>query len=497
MSFVPALWIAIFLLRALGNRNNQQQPASGGNWQENVDGVVVLVLIVKGIVLSMLYALLGPGWLAFFFSAWLVALAPHWTAWRVCQPLGLRGAGVFFVTFVARGPLVREGRRRLFEWSLRGGPARDALAEELPATLRRSTRAESELLPADGWTTCAAALRAESAGDVAHADRLARGLTELPTRPRLPRVVARVGFELLAFAALRRGDMPAVLQRASLGRGRGCRFLRLLARARVVGDVPAPWLWIAWALAPRRRHTLAAVRDALRSSAPGREWAEAREARSPWGFHLRTLERAAGGERIERARVMRLARLWDGPLGAEGQARLRARALELGVLDPETAARMVYTDVLEDLDALAAVAVGAWPQDDVEPEGLSGLMLAEAENRLYGSLEPWVEPYRDGVATKVHYPLAEWDRWLAFRAAIDRLEEALGEEALATSWYGGLRLAAWNWPCRVLNLHQQKAAWICHVMFEWTASLAERIGDEEAASVNRENAAAAARIMPR
>ncbi len=488
----PLVWVLIFALRAM---NSGRPPSSRRSAFETVDVVTWLVFMGQAGLLSVLLALIGWGWWQFLIASWAVVVLPQWAAWRIAQPRRLRRIGLLMVAFAPRGRVAREGRRRLYEWSLGAG---DSAVPEFPVTPPRPSTADTELAPADEWTTCAAALRAEARGDTALAERLVRGLTQLPDKLHAPRLVSRIGFELLAFAAFRRGDWPAVLQRASLGRGRGCQFFRLLARAHLIRDVPAPWLWLAWAAAPRRRQMRDVVKAALarpvRAGAP----VDAPPARSPWNFHLRALKRAASGERIERRSLMHLARLWDGPLSTRGQAHLRARALELGVVDPEAAVRGLHAEVLEDLNALASVAVGPWPPEDgALAESVSGVLLAEAENRLYADLEPWTEPYRGAGETTIHHPLEEWDRWLTFQEGIDRIEEALGEEALATCWYGGVRLAAWNWPCRLLNLHQERAAWVCHAMFQRTAELAERVGDEEAAKVNRENAATAFRLILR
>lgn len=482
----PLVWLGIFVVRALNGNRSQATP---GPAREGIDLPMLLVLSGQvGMVVTLLI-LVGWGWLQFVLAAWAVIVFPQWAAWRVCQPRAFRRAGLVLIACAPRRASARAGRRRLFDWSLGGSGA--GLALDLPAMLRPPT-ADTALVGADGWTTCAAGLKAEAAGDTAQADRLSRGLAGLPDKPRVPRLASRIGFELLAFAAFRRRDWPAVLQRASLGRGRGCRFLRLLARAHVTGDVPAAWLWLAWGMAPRRRRMRSEVKDALAPSSHAGAPSDVLPARSPWGFHLRALKRAAAHDPIQRKYVLHLARLWDGPLGAEGRARLRARALELGVADPEAAARAIHTDVLEDLNALASVAVGQWPlESGTGPGNLSAEMVREARNRLYADLEQWIGAYRGGDKTEIEYPLAEWDRWLAFREGIDRIEEALGADALTTCWYGGARLAAWNWPCRLLNLHQQRAAWICHLMFLWTAGMAERLGDDEAATVNRKNATVA------
>jgi hypothetical protein len=490
----PIIWVAIFALRAMSRDRDQR---AGKPAPEVLDGVMFLVILCQVGAVLVVLAFVGWGWPQVLFASWAVAVWPQWVAWRLCQPRGLRRLGVLLVATAPRGAVARAGRRRLFEWSLGEGHA-DEGPPELPATLGRTSSSDSALVTADAWTTCAAALRAEARGDAPLADRLARGLTHLPAKPRVPPLVARVGFELLAFAAFQRDDWPAVLQRASLGRGRGCRFLRLLARAHLRRDVPAAWLWLAWLAAPRRRRMQAAVKIALAPPTDRGAPVDAPPARSPWAFHVRALGRAAAGERIERRKLLHLARLWDGPLGAGGLARLRARALELGVVDPETAVQAVRTELLEDLDALASVAVGPWPPGADDLSGsVSGVMLGAAENRLYADLEPWVEPYRLAQEVEIRYPLVEWERWLSFQEDLGRVEEALGEGRLATCWYGGVRLAAWNWPCRILDLHQERAAWICHVMFQRTVELAELVGDEEAARVNRENAATALGMIPR
>jgi hypothetical protein len=54
-----------------------------------------------------------------------------------------------------------------------------------------------------------------------------------------------------------------------------------------------------------------------------------------------------------------------------------------------------------------------------------------------------------------------------------------------------VRTAAWNWPCKLLNASDQWGAWACQVMFAWVASLAETVGDTEAATINRKNTATA------
>ena len=483
------IWIVIFGLRAM---NSGKTPPEGkAPAGQAVEGATVALFFFHLGLVGILLAFVSAGWPQLALYAWLVLAFPSWAVWRVCQPLRWRRLGLALLLLVYGRSQTRAGRRRLFEWSLGGGPETDSPEADLPATMRsRRSPRESRLVPADGWTTCAEVLKAEATGAIEDAERLVSGLLELPARTRMPRTVARIGFGLLAEAALRRGDMESVMRRASLGSGRDCRFYRLLARAQIAGDAPEPLLWIAWALSPRRIRNFRLLRQA-RSSAAAMAPPTALNSGSPWAAHLQLLERAARGDRYDRHAVLGLAAVWEGHLDAGAEAHLRARALELGVIDAEAACRAVQEQVFADLEALAGQAEGPWPVG--EWGGLGGQLLARAEDRLYGELEPWVEPYRQGHKTEVAYPLVEWDRWVSFQAALRRLEEAFGEEAVATAWHGGLRLAAWNWPCRLLALHQERAAWACHAMFEWTAAMAERFGDEEAARVNHENAAVAAR----
>jgi hypothetical protein len=488
----PAIlfWIAIFAWRAMSGRKEpagQTTPSP-----QDVDGRSIGVVVLQLVMVGGLLGFLSAGWVQLVLYTWFVFAFPSWAAWQVCRPLGLRRTGLAMLLLVHGRAQTRSGRRRLFDSSLGVEAEPESPDVELPVTMRhRRSPRESPLLPADGWTTCAAVLRAENTGSLEEAERLVGGLLELPAQPRLPRAVTRIGFALLAEASLRRDDMAAVLRRASLGSGRGCRFYRLLARAHLTHDTPTRLLWLAWALAPRRTRNLRYVIAAQTPPGTGVDHVTA-PPRSPWAAHLRLLERASKGESYDRRLVVRLAGVWGGRLDAAAQAHLRARALELGVIDTDAACRAVEEQVFADLEALSGPADGPWPSA-ADAGTLGGRLRSNAEDRLYAELEPWVEQYREDRKAEIAYPLVEWDRWVSFQAALRRLEEAFGEDAVATAWHGGLRLAAWNWPCRLLALHQDRAAWACYTMFEWTAAMAERFGDEEAARVNRENAAVAAR----
>jgi hypothetical protein len=216
---------------------------------------------------------------------------------------------------------------------------------------------------------------------------------------------------------------------------------------------------------------------------------------TPFGLHLSLLERAAAGEPIPRQVVARLAAVWDRALGTDARARLHARALELGVIDAAAAATGAIESVGRDLRRLAAVAHGRWPA--TIDSGLAAQLRRETDEDLYRDLEPYLAPYRhNGPTIEIGYPLDEWERWLAFRSLLDRLVEANGREVIATAWYQGVRGAAWNWPCKLLEIHQARAAWACVVMFQWAADLGEAAQDEEAVRVNRSNVDVAMGMVP-
>jgi hypothetical protein len=92
------------------------------------------------------------------------------------------------------------------------------------------------------------------------------------------------------------------------------------------------------------------------------------------------------------------------------------------------------------------------------------------------------------VTREFRSPLEEWEDWLRFRQLIERLEALAGAEALQTAWHDGVQFAAWNWPFELEKAHGSRATWMCHVMYVWVADMAEKVGDEEAARVNRNNA---------
>jgi hypothetical protein len=418
-----------------------------------------------------------------FLSVTSVLAGPQWLAWRVCYPLGLRRVGRAFL-FVAPGdyPGRRERRLRLFDVAF-GKPL-----EPAPPTVDD----QSKLVPLDGWTACAAVLEAERRGQSAEASGLTQGLLAVPLAKLLPHAVRRQGIELVSEAAASRRDWPELARRASLGRGRSAPLFRLLARAHLVRDVPPALLWCAWVLAPARVSRRHAVQEAL--AAQKRPPGEApRRPAAPRGrphrAHLDLLQRAARGEETTLASVLAVARTWSPALSPAEEASFRARGLVLGSRQSAESFRDLRENVLEDLTAIARGARGDWPSR--RPRGLA----AELRDRLYDETLTAVEKISrtrcEPDAVNLQYPLEEWRLWLRFRTATEAVHRRFGDDALRAVWYNGARLAAWNWPCRLLEMHGDNAAWACHVMFRWTVEVAERCEDEEAATVNRRNAGTA------
>jgi hypothetical protein len=125
---------------------------------------------------------------------------------------------------------------------------------------------------------------------------------------------------------------------------------------------------------------------------------------------------------------------------------------------------------------------------------LSAELINRGRHRLFQAVAAYSEGFPDAgsISRPLKSPLEEWEDWVRFRAAVHRLERNGGAESLATAWHNGLRLTAWNWPVYLERAKGEDARWACRVMHTWVADLAERLRDEEAAKVTRENARLAA-----
>ena len=422
---------------------------------------------------TLLIAVLAP--------AWLFVLFPTWFAWRA--PARLRGRRLTLVACWL-SPLVRAR-------DLSGIDVFLEVTDDRPFPAPRH-------VPADAWTALAASLQAERQGDPARADRIVDALAFLPGGARFPWLARVHGVEPLLLAAARRGDWGAVARRAAIGRGRLVALYELVAAGQMGAPVDQRALWLSWALAPRRRQTFALVRalsarqktPVTVTPAPAVAIDECTPAVDPRARHLLLVARAARGEVVPMNEVFALAAAWRSHLDAAALARLQARALELEVRDGAGHARALRDGVLDELALLASEAQGQLPPADGDT--LAGQVAALARRRLCEVVEAALAGLATDRIERVH-PLEAWERWLALRALLERVEQQAGDVALTTLWHGGLRNTIWNATCALYNEHGGRAAWVAHAMFVWVADRADCLGDVSTALVNRENARIALR----
>jgi hypothetical protein len=488
----------IFLVWLLGKALSKKEPAAGAaapaparkkgtdaTWRHLVIAVLICVVTasmyngLSGIMkqlsgvqggwagVAMFGVLLAPLATPFLVLRWL----PSWTVWRV---LGRRcpTSLVPVLFFFAIG--YRDSDRAGFQWLVaarRHGPG----AVSLWSGRDKKNRPRAAV---DAWLTCAMAI-----ADDGGAERAQQLWERLPAHLRVPHLVRVYGLECLAWGAARRGDWPSAGRWVALARGRGARLLRFLIRARSERP-PARWrLWLAWALAPERIRNWPLVvlaPPALRSNAVAEG--------APWRGHVRLLAAAADSGVPTLADCQALVQAWAQHLDSQACAHFRARGLALAGRDAVGTFGALRAQILSDLAALAASAAGALPQtvqddDDFVGEWAGGVRRALFE-RVEGAARRF-DPKQDGWRAT---PAEAWQLWLALYAAVTRLEEALGSEALRVAWFSGLRTSAWNGPCELYNFDPTNYAWPAAVMFDWNVRLAEQVGDAEAATTNRKNA---------
>lgn len=170
------------------------------------------------------------------------------------------------------------------------------------------------------------------------------------------------------------------------------------------------------------------------------------------------------------------------------------RGLELGARDVLGIAAKIKENVLEELEEMAGIADGEIPAEiagrpEDEKPSCATKLAVRLKNRLYDDVSRaqalFVLEKDAPVADEAILDL--WERWLALREAVARLQSLLGPAELATLWYGGLREDAWNGASRLSNACGNRIAWISIIQFRWVVEIAELLGDEEAMTVNRNN----------
>jgi hypothetical protein len=450
-----AVWTVVWatILRNVGG--------SIGVWAAGSLSAAVTVLI--GVVI--------PVWLFMFF--------PSWLAWRVAQPLGMP-----VVAAVASwmSPLVR--MRDLHSISV-----------FMAVAAGRPFPARGEL-PADAWIALAAALQGDGGLGV-RAARIADALAHLPAGARFPRLARSHGVEVLMLAALRRRDFRAAARWGELGRGRLVGLLALIARAGAGAgvDVPARVLWLRWALAPARGATLPLVRAVVSrrgTNVPAAPPASIATPVSVQARHVALIAAAAHNEPVSTGDVAALAAAWRRAFDEAAMARLQARALELDVRNGAEQARALRERVLGELAALLSVSHGeaqamtAASRDDFDAE-----LASHVRQRQLDDVRDALRPLDPDAAAQ---PLEAWERWLALRAVLERIDQHAGRAAAAALWYGNVRDPLWRWSCALFHEHGARAGWVAVAVFDWVANRAEYVGDMVAMLANRENARAASAV---
>jgi hypothetical protein len=465
---IPAPGIVALILEALRAAGSRQTSAPSPSAQSEMltSRLTLGPLLYAGLVLAPLAvasglavgALLDDGCSALLVSALTVYVAvqlPPWLAWRVLGPRGRLGAArrALRLAFYFE-PEDREGAARLFA---------AAFGEGWQPGKGRVTF----------WQIFALALQAEREGDPLRADFALEGVRRLGSVPHL--LLRTRGLELLAWPAVRRRDWQQVLWRLELGRGRGVRLLRLLARAHLGTPVAPATLRLAWLLAPDRRATLPCLREVLEGRGPGEPALLSGGTGGVWLRHLRLLADAAAGEPVRTERLEALAADWSRALEGAGRAALLARGLELGVNGVELAAAEARRSVVTDLQALASVAEGPWSGE--AKAGLVRLLRSRQVEDILADLEE-ASPSSGGEERPLDLPLVELDRWLRFRRDFERLAAAGGPEELLAAWMSGLRYVC-NWPYLLDKAHGREAAWLCREIHLWCAAVARGLGDDE------------------
>jgi len=481
----PIVILLIWLVRSLAGRKDQTRtvPAARATQSRISLGHLFLFAVVY-LPLAVIPAAAvaeqtrssWPGLLSFAAAIFAICMGPRWLAWRVLGPWGLPAAGraVLWLAPSFTLPTFR-GNLELFSAAFGGEP-------------------KPQRWTASPWLLFTRVLRGDREGDPGRMEALLELLRDFPSW-RLPWRLRGQGFELLAWPAIQAGDWEEALRRLAQGRGRGVRLLRWVASAHTGGSASPALLWLAWLLAPERRRTRPLVLAVLAVGDPDpsppahapQEEAAARDG-GVWLRHLKLLAAAAEGRPVRPSDIEAVAEDWEDTFRKAGRMRLLSRGAELEVPDVQAVVAGLRPALLAELEAVAESVDGPWPEPQ-RRDGLAAEVCRRRLNRLYAAVQVEVDPFlgRQGLQRKLGDPLAELERWLQFRRDLRRLLEASGEDALPTSWYNGLRIAACNWPVFLLRTYGLDAHWACRQMFRWSEAQARRMGDQEIARLSRGN----------
>jgi hypothetical protein len=343
----------------------------------------------------------------------------------------------------------------------------------------------------------ATGLLAAARGDLAGARRLLESVEEIGPR-RTPRTIHALAREWLGADAAAHGDWPRAVRLARSARA-STRTMRLLARvgARLghVPPAPAAWsLWLFWALAPHRRHTLALVRQAARTiPAPAARNTSAAQTLATslqadahadaLATHVALLRGQLGPSQAQALRS--LADAWDRALAdPETRRVIRQRAAALGARNGESALAALGDTVARDLADMARahdLPIATWPGDSHS--------LREAERllreQLISEVELAFDALRDRVAQDRRLPaIDEWREWLSLRELHARAAGLGGLELRRLVFPHvhqiACKMAVWLW-------NERAQLFLANAMFRWLLDEAVAVGDAEAIELQRRN----------
>jgi hypothetical protein len=489
------IWLLTFLLVALVRlvgiiRNGQEQtPAESF--------VLLWSMLVLATSLFGVGALAGVWWCVPCVLAGMVLLAPWAVTRHVLIPLGMPRAACRLAVLAGwtwkrdcqGGGLVAGA------WAIarQRTPDRGAM-DWLAARRDRQQSFQAAHVLATG-------LLAAARGDLSGARRLLESVGEVGPQ-RTPRMVHALAREWLVADAAAQGDWPRVVR---LGRSARAptrtttRSTRLLARAGArlahVSPVPAAWsVWLSWAVAPHRRHTLALARQAVRTTpAPATRGATAAQALSTalqpdpcsdaLSTHVAVLRGQLGPSPAQA--LQSLAQAWDRALiDPETLRAIRQRAIALGARGGEAALAALGDTVARDLADMARahdLPIATWPCDSHT--------LREAERllreQLIGEVELAFDALRDRVAQGRRLPaIDEWREWLSLRGLHARAAGLGGLELRRLTFPHvhavGCKMAVWLW-------NERGQHFLANAMFRWLLDEAVAVGDAEAIELQRRN----------
>jgi hypothetical protein len=455
--------------------------------------LLFLVWVLVGPFALGLFALALEGnWAALPFALVMIPLLAPWPLCRmVFIPLGwprpaARLAGWAHWTFGVdrHGGAVIGGAWAL----LRSGQPRDLAAiDRLEARLSKSKALR-------GAGICGAGLLAAARGELADARALLESVSTLDNNV-TPRPARRIALEWLAVDAVASGEWTRALE---IARNRRPRSRLVILLGRIAGrllavDRSSAWmLWVLWAIAPRRRATLALVRRAL--SAPIGSAQEPSpipvEVLLPEGSEPLVVAlglRSAIGRRPAKSLAdedfVRLGRSWDRALDSEATKRwVIERAAALGACRSEQLLDEVSREIEQDLGALALER-----ERPLGPELADSEHLRRASRVLREKLFTEIEGASEAIARRAEEkralsPIDEWREWLRFKALADRGATLGGVELVRLIYpkvHGEVgKLSVWLW-----NVRKEKA--IANAIFRWMRDRAIEVGD--ASSIELEN----------